>query len=271
MKDFAPALRPFGYFVHHQGRGHATRCADLAHALPQTRPLRIFCADDEIFPKLPPNASVTRIPSLFEPTGQEPGGASCLPTPETLHCAPVGWPTIRDAMGTMVRFFTEEAPELMISDVSAEVAQLARICSVPHVAVMQHGERTDAGHRAAYDGAAGLLAPFHADLNQPDWAPFADRLCNAPGLGVSSRLPDRETARRRLGIASTEQLALIVSGGGGTGVSEAPLGVAARTFPQMQWRSIGAVQRDWHATPPPNLRHMGWVDTAAEHIAEPTS
>ena len=260
--------RPFGYFVHHQGRGHAERCAALVHALPAARPVAIFCARDDIFPPLPAHATVHRIPSLFEPRGTEPGGAAALSTPETLHCAPVGWSGIREAMGQITRFFVAENPALMICDVSAEVAQLARICSVPHVKVLQHGDRGDPGHRAAYDGAAGLLAPFHAALAQPDWSDaMRVKTHFAPGLGTDARLPSRAAARARLGIARDARVALVISGGGGSGIAEAPLGVAARSHPDMQWITIGTVQRDWHATLPPNLTHKGWVEDAPEHIA----
>jgi len=55
--------RPFGYFVHHQGRGHAERCAAIAHALPADRPLIIFCAQSDIFPALPQQARIVTIPS----------------------------------------------------------------------------------------------------------------------------------------------------------------------------------------------------------------
>ncbi|GGA96372.1 glycosyltransferase [Allosediminivita pacifica] len=267
MRDLAPDPRPFGYFVHHQGRGHAERCAALVNALPEGRPVRIFCARTDIFPPLRPGVQITRIPSLFEPTGDEPTGMAGVPTPDTLHCAPLGWPSIREATATITRFFAEEDPELMICDVSAEIAQLSRICSVPHVKVLQHGDRTDPGHRAAYDGAAGLLAPFHRDLAQPDWGAFAPRIHHAPGLGVATALPCRGVARARLGLDPAARIALVVSGGGGSGTHEAPLGVAARSFPDMQWITIGDVERDWHATPPANLDHRGWVDNAGDYIA----
>ncbi|RVV99452.1 hypothetical protein EKE94_01850 [Mesobaculum littorinae] len=270
MRDLLdpPAAAPFGYFVHHQGRGHAERCAAVVNALPDTRPVTVFCARDDIFPALRPGVEVRRIPSLFEPPEEGVPHMDHVPTPETLHCAPLGWSTIRTAMAKMAGWFAEAAPALMISDVSAEVAQLARICSVPHVKVVQHGDRTDPGHRAAYDGAAGLLAPFHPDLAQPDWAPMMrERMFFAPGLGLDTRMPGQAEARARLGIAADAKVALVISGGGGNGFAEAPLGVAARSFPQMEWIAIGHVQRDWHATLPANLTLAGWVDTAAEHIA----
>jgi len=260
--------RPFGYFVHHQGRGHAERCAAIAHALPPGRELVIFCARDGIFPPLPPGARIVTIPSLFEPRGDEATGMDHIPTPATLHCAPLGWPGIRRAMATITAWFDAAGPALMICDVSAEIAQLCRICSVPHVAVLQHGDRDDPGHRAAYSGAAGLLAPFHAVLAQPEWGPaMRARTLFAGGLGVDTATPDRAAARRRLGIAEAEEVILVLSGAGGTGFAAAPLGVGARSRPGARWITLGKVERDWHATEPANLEHRGWVDNAPDHVA----
>ncbi|GGB40898.1 hypothetical protein GCM10011380_32940 [Sphingomonas metalli] len=260
--------QPFGYFVHHQGRGHAERCAAIAHALPPSRPLTIFSARDDIFPALPGHVEIVRLPSLFEPCGDEPQTMDWVPTPQTLHCAPLGWPGIRRAMATLAAWFDSANPALMICDVSAEVAQLARICSVPHVKILQHGDRDDPGHRAAYDGAAGLLAPYHAALAQPEWdAAMRAKTCFAGGLGVDVRMPEREVARQRIGVAVDEEVILVLSGGGGEGFAQAPLGVGARARPGARWITIGKVQRDWHATEPANIEHRGWVEDAADHIA----
>ncbi|ETX15885.1 hypothetical protein OCH239_11970 [Roseivivax halodurans JCM 10272] len=268
MKDFATtSMRPIGYFVHHQGRGHAQRCAAIVRALPRSRPVTIFCARGDIFGPLPDHVEVRRIPSLFEPSGAEQSGMAALPTPDTLHCAPVGWPSVREAMSTLAEWFGAADPALLISDVSAEVAQLARLCSVPHVCVMQHGDRSDPGHMSAYRGASGLLAPFAEALAQPDWdGEMRRKMHFAGGLGVSA-LPSRDAARAALGIAADTHLALCLSGGGGSGFAQAPFGVAARTFPEMEWVTIGRIERNWHATDPGNIRHLGWVDNAEMWIA----
>ncbi|UMA63474.1 hypothetical protein LVO79_10440 [Roseivivax marinus] len=110
MKDTTFARRPIGYFVHHQGRGHAQRCAALARALPEDRPLTIFCARDDIFGDLPGHVEVRRVPSLFEATGDEAPGLADMSTPDTLHCAPVGWPSIREAMATLAQWFRATPP-----------------------------------------------------------------------------------------------------------------------------------------------------------------
>ncbi|WP_311200341.1 hypothetical protein [Jannaschia sp. W003] len=261
-----PPQRPIGYFVHHQGRGHAERCAAIARALPASRPLRIFCARPDHFRGLPAHAVVQPIPSLFEARGDE-AALDHLPHPETAHCAPVGWPAITEAMTAMADWWRDARPALMVVDVSAEVAQAARLFSVPHVHVLQHGTRGDAGHRAAYDGAAGLLAPCAEAMAQPEWDAYADRIHYAGGLGLDGAMPDRAAARARLGVAEGEELVLVVSGGGGDGFAAAPLGVGARATPQARWVTIGQVRRDWHATEPANLQHLGWVENAADWIA----
>ncbi|RJE79055.1 glycosyltransferase [Paracoccus sp. JM45] len=265
MRDIA-GMQPFGYFVHHQGRGHAERCAAIVNALPVTRPVTIFCARDDIFPAMPDHVNIRKIPSLFERQGAE-CDMDHVRTPDTLHCAPLGWPGIRQAMAVIADWFSTANPALMICDVSAEVAQLSRICSVPHVKVMQHGDRSDPGHVAAYDGAVGLLAPFSSHLAQPEWRGWLDKIHFAAGLGVSANLPDRDISRQKLGCLPDRKLAIVVSGGGGTGFSSAPLGVAARAFPDWQWMTIGKLQGEWHATQGGNLKNMGWVDDPATYIA----
>lgn len=268
LPDHSAQKRPIGYFVHHQGRGHAERCSAIARALPEDRPLTIFCARDDIFDALPPRAEIIRIPSLFEDDGTPPRGMDRIATPDTLHCAPLGWAGIRHATARITQWFAQADPALMVSDVSAEIAQLSRICSVPHVKILQHGDRSDPGHMAAYDGAAGLLAPFDAALAQPDWSEAMRRKTHfAGGLGVDVTSGDRAAARKRLGIGAEQHIVFVLSGGGGRGVPEAPLSVGARATPDSLWLVAGAVAGEWHATPPANLRRLGWIDNVAEYLA----
>ena len=268
MRDFTYAPRPIGYFVHHQGRGHAERCASLVNALPTEQEVVIFCARDDIFPEMRDNTSVVKIPSLFERSGQEHEGLDMVATPDTMHCAPLGWPGIRRAMATMAAWFDAADPLMMICDVSAEVAQLCRICSVPHVKILQHGDRSDPGHRAAYDGAVGLLAPFASQLAQPDWTEtMLGKTHFAGGLGLRTEAPLKDEARARLGLDARQKFALVLSGGGGSGWSSAPFGVAARALPEWTWITVGAMQVDWHGAESSNLVHKGWIDTVSDHIA----
>lgn len=259
--------RPYGYFLHHQGCGHAERCGAILDALPSNQPVTVFCTKPDILTTRHANTELIEIPSLFEPTGRE-RSADWIGAPETVHCAPVGWPGIRTAMGEMAAWFAKVDPALMICDVSAEVAQLARLCSVPHVKVLQHGDRSDPGHRAAYEGAAGLIVPSDERLRQGDWsAQMCRKAVFAGGLGVALEFPSKIEARARLGLSQTDEVILIMSGGGGTGFASAPLGVGARAQPDACWITIGTVSRDWHATEPSNLSHRGWVENVHDYLA----
>ncbi len=260
--------RPFGFFVHHQGRGHAERVSAILNALPASRPVTVFCARGDIFPDLPARAELRVIPSLFEAPGPMPPALDAQRTPAALHCAPLGWPTIRRAMAEITGWFDAGDPALFVSDVSAEIAQLARICSVPAVKVLQHGRRDDAGHMAAYEGCVGLLAPYHEALEQPgrpDW--MLEKTCHAGGIGTAHDGPDKAEARRKLGLDESRELVLVISGGGGSGAPLAPLTMGARAHPDALWTTIGPVTREWHETEVGNLVHQGWVENPEDWIA----
>jgi len=262
-------LRPICYFVHHQGRGHAERASAIANKLVKLRPVTLFCAREDIFRGLDRRVEVCKLPSLFEPTGEEAPMMASLPMPETVHCAPLGWPGIRAAMAQLANWFEAEKPALFVSDVSAELGQLARLCSVPHVAVLQHGERGDPAHEAAYTSAVGLLAPYSDALEQserPQW--MKAKTHYAPGVGVNvPDFPTREEARRRLNLPMDREIVCVIGGGGGAGTPTAPLTLGARAKPESLWVTIGKVVSEWHETPPGNLVHHGWVDNPRDWVA----
>lgn len=259
--------RPIGYFVHHQGRGHAERAAAIVNALP-ARPVTLFCARDDIFPALGSHVTIRKIPSLFEAPADAAPALANARTPATLHCAPLGWGSITHAIATIAQWFDTARPALFVTDVSAELAQLARIASVPCVSVLQHGDRDDAGHKAAYESAIGILAPYAPVLEQPgrpDW--MTAKTHYAPGVGIDATPRDRAAARIALALPLDAEIVVVVAGGGGTGTPGTPLTLGARAEPDTLWLTIGAVEREWHATAPGNLHHLGWVDCPETYIA----
>ncbi len=260
---------PIGFFVHHQGRGHAERAAAIANELIGKRSVTLFCAKPDIFPELDTRIEVIELPSLFEPTGTEAPAMASLAMPETVHCAPLGWPTITDAFATVANWFAAARPALFVTDVSAELGQLARLCSIPHVAVMQHGERSDPGHMAAYDSAVGLLAPYSEQLEQHDRpARLRHKTHYASGVGIDcGEFVSKDIARAKLGLEEDCDLVLVLAGGGGEGTPSAPLTLGARAEPDTKWVTIGKVRSEWHETMPGNLDHKGWVDNPQDWIA----
>ena len=264
------ADNPVGYFVHHQGRGHAERAASIANLLIEKRAVTIFSARSDIFPALDPRIDLIVLPSLFEQAeGHEPNAMGAHETPDTMHCAPLGWESISSAIATITGWFDAAKPSLFITDVSAELGQLARIASVPHIAVLQHGERDDPGHLASYQAAVGLLAPYAVSLEQSDrpaW--MKEKTHYAGGIGIDpSVLCAKEVARARLGIAAEIDLVVVIGGGGGSGLPSAPLTLGARDEPRSTWVTLGKMQSEWHETTPENLTHLGWVENAHDWIS----
>ncbi|MDG5748932.1 hypothetical protein P8Q88_12180 [Qipengyuania sp. XHP0207] len=260
---------PIGYFVHHQGRGHAERAASIANCVVGHRDMTLFCAKPEIFSDLDKRIEVIAVPSLFEPRGNEAPAMASFAMPATVHCAPLGWPTITSAVSRIAGWFEKAKPALFVTDVSAELGQLARLCSIPHVAVLQHGQRSDPGHMASYDSAVGLLAPFAPSLEQSDRpAKLRQKTHYASGVGVECDQPiDKSKAREKLGLDPEQEVVLVIAGGGGEGTPSAPLTLGARAEPDVRWVTIGKVRSEWHETPPGNLEHKGWVDNPHEWIA----
>lgn len=266
LRETTPA--PIGIFVHHQGRGHAERAAALANALAPRRQVVLFSAREDMFPLLAEGVCVRQIPSLFEGKGSGTPFLDSQPTPDVYHCAPVGWPTITKAVAILTNWFAEARPALFITDVSAELGQLARIASVPHIAVLQHGDRTDPGHTASYDGAVGLLAPFDERLEQPGRpAEYRHKTHYCGGIGVEIEHRDSIEARKALGLPLDKYITLVLAGGGGQGTPTAPLTLGARADHNGHWVVIGKTFSEWHETPPTNLDLRGWVDDVPSYLA----
>lgn len=152
-------MRHLGYYVHHHGAGHVTRAAQIAAHL---------------------RVPVTGLSSLPAPTGW-PGEWIELPrddTPPTieradtsggwveadaggaLHWAPLEHEGYRERMGMIADWIRRQRPDLLVVDVSVEVTLLARLLGVPVVVAAMRGDRRDPPHRAAYDAARVLLAPW---------------------------------------------------------------------------------------------------------------
>ena len=266
-KDDALCQRPVGYFVHHHGHGHAKRCLAIAHQL-NPRPVTIFCAKPEIFSNLPSNAEVIRIPDFHgkkarsEQLHDQP---ACL----ALDCAPVGVSALRGAGGIIAAWLAREDPVLFVVDVSAELALLGRICSVPVVKIRMHGDREDAAHQAAYSACTAILAPFDEMLEQADWPDHLRKRTFYTGGLIDTRdeVPSKVQARQRLGLHEQQQIFVVVAGNGGVGIPIAPVTLAARAYPDALWLTVGKTVRYGHETDFSNLRDVGWVDNVSDYIA----
>ena len=263
--------QPIGFFVHHQGEGHARRINALIAQMPP-RPVYVFCARPELIDQKHCDVTVITLPDFH---GQPPATPRLLAQPgsSALDCAPLGVSALRIGMGRLAAWFHDHDPALLVVDVSAEVALLARICSVPCVSVRMHGNRQDAAHEAAYSASVGMLAPFDQRLEQPDYpSAFRDRTCYIGGLvndfgGGETTTDERDSARAGAGLPAHGTIIVVLSGGGGLGANIGSLTLAARAFPDALWLVVGQATHRGHETEFGNLRRLGWVDDTRGYIA----
>ena len=261
------SARPIVFFAHHQGRGHANRIMAIAEHLPPERPLHVLTAAPEQFVAMPRDAKVTRLPNMIG----APSRSAALhdqPTPSMLHCVPLGVEEMREHMALIAETLQTVDPALFVVDVSAEIAILARIMSVPAVTIRMHGDRGDTGHVAGYEACVGMLAPFDERIEQADYPePLRRRTFYTGGLCTTcDPIVERDAARRKLGLPLDRSITLVIAGGGGSGTPYAPLTVAARAEPDGLWLVAGPVHREGHETDFGNLRELGWIDNLTEYL-----
>ena len=241
--------RPIGYYVHHHGDGHRQRALAIArHAAGRITLLGTGLA-----------GSTGDVPAIDLPDDRLPdarfGADDGTVRPHALHYAPINHDGVRRRVAAITDWIAHARPALMIVDVSAEIAMLARLASVPTVYVRLGGRRDDTPHREAFRGAAALLAPFHPrldDLAVP--AEVRDATLYAPGL--VARLPC---------VATNDDTVLGVIGKGGAAADGERWAAAARAAPGYRWRVIGPCTVP--AEPPGNLELIGWIGDPDREIA----
>jgi hypothetical protein len=237
------------YYVHHHGSGHVHRAAAVAAATRtpvvglSSRPAPDGWAGDWVELPLDSDGSGTDGPDTDggdPPADVTAGGV--------LHWAPRRHPGLNARMRRIGAVLAQA--DLVVVDVSVEVALLARLHGVPVVVVAQPGDRLDRPHRLAYDLAERLVAPW-PERPAPGW-PDA-WTAKTVHVGAVSRFdgrppPPAPGAGRRV---------LVAWGSGGLDVGPAELRAAAAATPGWRWDVIGPgvpVGPD-----PANLTGSGWA------------
>lgn len=260
--------KPIAFFVHHQGRGHANRTMAVAAEFARDRAVSVLTADPRLFDGFGRDIEIVALPNMIGaavPTAR----LYAEPTPQVMHCVPLGLDAMRRTMRSILDHLDERGIGLFVVDVSAEIALLARIASVPAVQIRMHGDRSDIGHVGAYEACVGMLAPFDERLEQDDYpAPLRAKTFYSGGLCTSvDRVPERAEARAKLGLDPAREIVVAVTGGGGSGTPFAPLTVAARAEPDALWLTLGPTHREGHETDFSNLRELGWVSSVTDYLA----
>ena len=129
-----------GWYIHHHGTGHLQRYRIMRRHLPGLVGLSSLPRPADVpateWVGLPDDAPA---PATSDPRA---GGA--------LHWAPLRHPGLRDRMALIAAWLMATPPDVLVVDVSVEVAAFARMMGTPVVWIGQRGRRTDDPHRLAY-------------------------------------------------------------------------------------------------------------------------
>lgn len=240
-----------GWYVHHHGFGHATRfLAVRPHLVDAVTVFSSLAPPAD----LPADTEWVRLPAddipIVRPDGSELSPQAADPTAGgALHWAPLGHRGHRSRLTVIAAAIEARDIDVMVVDVSAEVAALTRLLGTPTVVVTQPGERTDPPHLLAYRLATRVLAPWATGLH-PD-PPAATTVFT----GGISRFDGRAPVER-------EDRSVLLLGR----VAPAPVVAAtARLLAADGWtfRSIGAGTDDRVADPWPLLSGSAVIVSAA--------
>lgn len=166
-----------GYYAHHHGSGHCRQIDKLAALLPTEarQQLTVFTnvtSDAYTFAAID-EAQIVRLPAEDERADDVLAGrAGQYWQPASLHYSPVGNSDIQQRSHKILDTIYQRRIDLMIIDVSVEVAMLCRAASVPYLYVRLPGLRDDVPHLNAFAGALALLAPYPRTLESAmtlDW------------------------------------------------------------------------------------------------------
>jgi len=154
-----------GYYAHHHGSGHCRQADKLAALLPNDaraqltvftsldiNSYRFTAIDEQQIVRL--NAEDERLDDILA------GRAGEYWQPASLHYSPVGNGDIQKRSHQILDTIFQRKIDLMIIDVSVEVAMLCRAASIPYLYIRLPGIRDDAPHLGAFAGALALLAPY---------------------------------------------------------------------------------------------------------------
>ncbi len=241
-----------GYYVHHVGAGHLNRARAVARRSAHTV---VGMSSVPAPPDWPgPWVRLARDDSGSRAVDPTAGGH--------LHWVPEGDDGLRQRMATLSSWIESARPDVLVSDVSAEVALLARLHGVPVVSVVLPGRRGDRAHRSAYAVSSALVAAWPREaVGMVHGLTTADRR-RLRHVGALSRL---EVAPRGLPLAAGRTV-LVLSGRGGGHPTDEQVRTAAADAPDWSWRVLGG-SGDWVDDPSAALDSAGVVVVQAGESA----
>ncbi|MGO4911766.1 hypothetical protein [Leeuwenhoekiella sp. W20_SRS_FM14] len=245
-------IHKIAYYAHSHGSGHSRYASRFAEGYGSN----CVILTDSLY-NFPDNAEVQHLPN------EDLDGTQLLPDsynkPKYLHYSPVGLSKILKRNTYILEALQKFSIDLLIVDVSVEIAALARVSSVPYVYRRMPGNRSDLAHTEAYRGALFLLAYYPKDfesIDTPAW--IIAKTCY---LGFIDK-PEKQSIQHEKPFYDIT----IVTGFGGTAITTL-LPVLLAQFPDYSIQIIGPVDPTIKNE---NITYQGVVERIEDFIHKDT-
>lgn len=242
-----------GYYVHHHGRGHETRMRCIASNLGV--PLTVLSS-------LPPGRD-EHLPWVWLPRDDDTVAPEDVTAHGRLHWVPRHDGGLAQRAARMAVWIAETRPDLMVVDVSVEVAVLSRLCGTPVVVIAMPGRRDDDAHALAYDLAAAIIAPW-PDGHEVGWPD--SWTAKTTFAGAISRFDGWPRPERPQSGSQGARQGLLLWGTGGGGMGERVLASLREGAPEWDWSLAGlGTQR---LNPAETWQALGEADVVVTHAGQ---
>ena len=219
------------FYIHHHGSGHLMRSLAIAANLDHGRVTFLGSDLNRYRSIIPEKLRCVNLPMDTRSDGDHYYAQREV---SGLHYTPLNVAGQTDRIAILSKYFSENAPLLLVVDVSVEVAMLATLCGIPTVVVRQHGMRNDLPHVLAYQNAIGLLAPYGRNLQpeEEDW--LSEKTFFSGGF---SRFSAQDDGTDR----DCRQVAVLV-GNGGTSIGEKFLTMLVSQCADWHFHVVGEIE-----------------------------
>jgi hypothetical protein len=242
-----------GYYIHHQGRGHINRALAITAELDQpvtglsSQPRPVGWIGDWI--ELP------RDDDGVDPHEIDAHGR--------LHWVPLHDRGLSGRMAKISRWIGDSRPQVVVVDVSVEVAVLARLFGVPVISVALPGVRADEAHRLGYDISAAIIAAWPQEAEGMISGLSASARRRLHCVGAISRFGSRTDERRMSPGSDAPRRLLLLGGAGGSSLDAAAIAQARASTPDWHWTVLGSRGGRWVEDPWPEICSADVVVTHA--------
>ena len=242
-----------GYYIHHQGRGHLNRALAIAAELRET----VVGLSSQRRPEgwRGDWLDLPRDDESIEPRDVDAQGR--------LHWVPLHDSGLRGRMAVLSQWIAETNPQLIVVDVSVEVALLARLLGVPVISVALPGIRADDAHQLGYDVSAAIIAAWPQEAEGMISGLSAPARRRLHCVGAISRFGSRgDEGRPALG-AEGQRRVLLLGGAGGSTLDASTISAARTSTPGWHWTVLGSRGGRWVDDPWPEICSADVVVTHA--------